>query len=73
MSSEGLESKLRRNHRGGTRNNYMKMQRTQISNLPGSMLANTREHKNYHSFKKPVGLLQATSPEIEAKVIKRND
>ena len=57
QNSEGLESKKYRNFRGGTRNNYMKMQRTQITNLPGSMMANTREHKNYHSFKKPVGYL----------------
>ena len=46
----------------------MKMQRTQISNLPGSMAANSVPQRGYHSYKKPGRLIQATTPEIEARV-----
>lgn len=54
--------------RGGRSENYMKMQRTQIANLPGAMPANSSPLKNRESFKKPVGSLLATTPELHNSV-----
>lgn len=46
----------------------MKVQRTQISNLPGALPSNSSPLKNVESYKKPVGVLLATTPEIKMRV-----
>ncbi len=46
----------------------MKMQRTQITTLPGSMASNSSPLKNKESYKKPIGSLLATTPELEMRV-----
>ena len=68
LISENQESKIFSMFRGGTKANYMKIQRTQISNLPGALPANSSPVKNHESYKKPVGVLLATTPEIKVRV-----